>query len=258
MEDHKEKMKKTKAQGRLLRLNRYLANQGVASRRKADELIRDSRVYINGSLVTELGVKIDPEKDRVKVGGKLIGSGAKRVYFIFNKPRNVLTTTSDPKGRSTVLDYFKKVKTRIFPVGRLDWGSEGLLIMTNDGDLAWKITNPKSRIPKTYHAKLDALVSKEKLEKLKRGVSIVGGKVKAVDVRLIKKKSDKKDWVQITINEGKNRQVRKMFEKIGFDVVRLRRVAIGRLKLSGLKLGEYRSLEQKDLEKLQKTFRTDH
>ena len=247
-------MKKTKPQNKLLRLNKYLADQGVASRRKADELIRDSQVHVNGNLVTELGTKVNPEKDHVKVRGKRIGPRPKRISFIFNKPKNVLTSTSDSQGRPVVLDYFKKVGVRLFPVGRLDWGSEGLLILTNDGDLSWKITNPGSKIPKTYHAKLDGLVPKEKLEKLKKGVSIVGGKVKAVDVKHIKKKSDKKDWVQITINEGKNRQVRKMFEKIGFDVVKLRRVAIGQLKLSGLKSGEFRTLEQKDLEKLQKPF----
>ena len=135
-------------------------------------------------------------------------------------------------------------------MGRLDWGTEGLLLVTNDGDFAWEITNPKSNIPKTYHAKLDGLVSKARLEKLKKGVSIVGGKVQATHIKHLQRKSDKKDWVQITITEGKNRQVRKMFQKIGFDVVKLKRVAIGQLKLSGLKPGDYRLMDQKDLEKL--------
>ena len=243
-------MKKERSKSQLLRLNKYLAGQGVVSRRKADELIDRGQVQVNGRKVFELGVKINPKKDHVKVRGKLVGSRPQRVYFVFNKPKNVVTSTSDPCGRPTVLDFFKRIKKRVFPVGRLDWGTEGLLLVTNDGDFAWKIANPKSNIPKTYHAKLDGLVSTGRLEKLKRGVSLPGGKVKATHIKYLKRRSDKKDWIQITVTEGKNRQVRKMFEKIGFDVVKLKRVAIGQLKLSGLKPGNYRPMNQKDLEKL--------
>ena len=243
-------MKRKKTNPELLRLNKYLASQGIASRRKADQIIEEGKIQINGRRVFEPGLKINPETDRVKVNGKSLGTKPQLVYFIFNKPRNVVTSTSDPKGRPTVLDFFKKIRKRVFPVGRLDWGTEGLLLITNDGDFSWKITNPRSEIQKTYHAKLDGQVTRAKLEKLKKGVSIVGGKVRATHIKHIKKKSDKKDWVQITITEGKNRQVRKMFQKIGFDVVKLKRTAIGQLRLSGLKPGEYRTMDQKDIEKL--------
>ena len=234
----------------LIRLNKYLADHGIASRRKADEMIDEGRVQVNGRKVFELGIKIDPSKDKVKVGGKLVGTKPQGLYFVFFKPRKVMTTTFDPKDRTTVIHYFKKIKQRIFPVGRLDWDTEGLLLMTNDGDFSNEITNPKSDIPKTYHVKLDRLINDEKLVKLKKGVTIIGGKVRAAHVKKIKKGSSKKDWVEITITEGKNRQVRRMFEKIGYDVEKLKRVSIGELKLGALKPGEYRPLTQKDLEKL--------
>jgi 23S rRNA pseudouridine2605 synthase len=234
----------------MVRLNKFLADHGIASRRKADEMIDEGRVSVNGRKVYELGVKINPEKDRVKVGGKIVGAKPQAVYFVFNKPKSVVTSTKDPQGRPIVLDFFKKIKKRIFPVGRLDWDTEGLLLVTNDGDFANEIANPKSDIPKTYHAKLDGLITQNKIDKLKRGVSIVGGKVRATHIKKLKKGAEKKDWVEITITEGKNRQVRKMFAKVGLDVEKLKRVSIGQLKLGPLKPGDYRPLTEKDLEKL--------
>ncbi len=233
-----------------IRLNKFLADYGVASRRKADAMIDEGQVQVNGRKVFELGIKIDPSKDKVKVGGKLIQVKPQPLYFVFNKPKSVVTSTADPQGRPIVLDFFKKIKHRIFPVGRLDWDTEGLLLMTNDGDFSNEISSPESKISKTYHAKLDGLITPEKMEKLLKGVSIIGGRVRALHVKKLKKGSDKKDWVEITITEGKNRQVRKMFEKIGYDVVKLKRVAIGELKLGPLKPGFYRPLNRKDLEKL--------
>ncbi len=233
-----------------IRLNKYLADHGVASRRKADAMIDEGRVQVNGRTVYELGIKIDPSKDHVKVGGKKVGAKPQPVYFVFNKPKSVVTSTADPQGRPTVVDYFKKVKKRLFPVGRLDWDTEGLLLMTNDGDFANEIANPQSKVPKTYHVKLDNLITQSKMDRLKRGVSIIGGRVNAVHIKKLKKGSDKKDWVEITIMEGKNRQVKKMFEKVGYDVEKLKRVAIGQLKLGSLKQGDYRPLNRKDLEKL--------
>lgn len=234
----------------LVRLNKFLADHGIASRRKADEMIDEGLVQINGRKVFELGLKINPETDQVKVKGKLIVSKPELVYFVFNKPKNVVTSTTDPQGRPTVIDYFSKVKKRIYPVGRLDWDTEGLLLITNDGDFANEIASPASNIPKTYHAKLDGIPTDAKLEKLTNGVSIIGGKVRATRIKRLKKGTDKKEWIEITITEGKNRQVRKMFEKIGFDVVKLRRIAIGDLKLGNLKPGDYRPLQRKDLENL--------
>lgn len=234
----------------LIRLNKYLADHGIASRRKADEMIDEGRVTVNGRKVFELGIKINPKKDQVKVGGKIVGAKPQSVYFVFNKPKSVVTSTTDPQGRPTVLDFFKRIRKRIFPVGRLDWDTEGLLLMTNDGDFSNEVANPKSKIPKTYHAKLDGLITQAKMEKLRRGVSIVGGRVNATHIKKLKKGTDKKDWVEITITEGKNRQVRKMFEKVGLDVEKLKRVSIGQLKLGALKSGDYRPLNRKDLEKL--------
>ena len=243
--------KNTTAASGPVRLNKFLADHGIASRRKADEMIDEGRVQVNGRKVFELGIKIDPSKDKVKVGGKLVGAKPQPVYFVFNKPKSVVTSTYDPQGRPVVLDFFRRIKKRIFPVGRLDWDTEGLLLMTNDGDFANEITNPKSNISKTYHAKLDGIPTDKQLDKLKRGVSIIGGKVRAVHLKRLKKgSSNKKEWIEITITEGKNRQVRKMFEKIGYDVEKLKRVSIGELKLSALKPGEYRPLTAKDLTKL--------
>ena len=243
--------------GNKIRLNKFLADHGVASRRKADELIEEGRVQLNGKTVFELGVKVDPAKDSIKVGGKRITHRPVSRYFVFNKPKNVVTTNSDPEGRVTVMDYFTRHKERLFPVGRLDWDTEGLLLVTNDGAFANKIASPSATIPKTYHAKLDGDPQVEKLQKLTKGVSIVGGKVKAIEAVKLKKGAGKKAWVQITITEGKNRQIKKMFEKIGFDVVKLRRVAIGKLKLAGLKIGESRPLTTDDMERLFQKAKVD-
>ncbi len=241
-------MKESSSQ--LVRLNKYLADHGIASRRKADELIDEGRVQVNGRKVFELGVKINPDKDQVKVSGKLVKAKPQPIYFVFNKPKSVVTTTSDPQGRPIVMDFFKRIRKRIFPVGRLDWDTEGLLLMTNDGDFSNEISSPESKIPKTYHAKLDGIITQAKMDKLRRGVSIIGGKVRALHIKKLKKGSEKKDWVEITITEGKNRQVRKMFEKVGYDVEKLKRVAIGQMKLGPLKSGDYRPLTRKDLENI--------
>jgi len=235
---------------KLVRLNKFLADHGVASRRKADTLIDEGKVLVNGKKVFELGIKIDPTQDSVKVSGKVVKHRPEPHFYVFNKPKHVVTTNSDPEGRVTVMDYFAKIKARMFPVGRLDWDTEGLLIITNDGEFANSVSSPKAQIPKTYHAKLDGIPTEEKLNKLRRGVSIVGGKVKPLEVVRLSKGTDKKAWIQVTIAEGKNRQVRKMFLKIGFDVVKLKRVAIGRMKLSGLKSGEFRKMTLDDMERI--------
>lgn len=231
----------------LVRLNKYIADSGLCSRRKADELIENGMVTINGHKVYEMGVKVDPEHDTVKVSGKVLRIQNDFVYFIFNKPTQVLTSMSDPSGRTTVADFFADYKKhRLFPVGRLDWDSEGLLIMTNDGDYSQKVTHPKEGIPKTYLVKINSPLTPGQVEKLKRGVSIVGGKVKAKYVSSLRKsgKSTDNHWASITITEGKNRQVRRMFEKLEIDVLKLRRVSIGKLKLGSLKKNEIRQITQ--------------
>ncbi|MCB9072880.1 MAG: rRNA pseudouridine synthase [Bdellovibrionaceae bacterium] len=231
-----------------IRLNKFLADSGIASRRKADELIENGEITINGKKVFELGVRVDPSQDRILYKGKPVKEQNRFVYYVFNKPRSVVTTTSDPHGRPTVIDYFKKSTLRLFPVGRLDWDAEGLILITNDGEFAHKVIHPEKGVLKTYHAKLSGQPSDQQLEKLRRGVSIEGGgKVAAVHTRRLPNKgSDKKSWIELSIKEGKNHQVKKMFQKINFDVEKLRRVAIGGLKLGGLKPGDFKELNAED------------
>lgn len=226
-----------------VRLNKLIADNGIASRRHADRLIEDGHVTVNGKRVYELGVKVDPKSDRILVDGKpLRKTLAQKLYLVMNKPKGVLTTMEDPLERPTIAEYLGDVPTRVFPVGRLDWDSEGMLLLTNDGDFANKVMHPKAEVTKTYLVKLNGQPQPHHIEKLKRGVSIVGGRVSARHIEKIKKsgekKSDKYDWYKIVITEGKNRQIRQMFEKVGFDVIKLQRVAIGRLRLGALRLGE--------------------
>lgn len=233
-----------------LRLNRYIALCGIASRRRADELIESGKVMVNGRKVYELGIRINPQTDRVTVQGKPIQQENAKVYILFNKPKNILTSMSDPTDRPTVGDFFKRVPFRVFPVGRLDWDSEGLLLLTNDGDFAYKISHPTSNIPKTYLVKVNGRPTDEQLERLKRGVSTAVGRVRALDVERIRRgDSDNYDWVRIVIDEGRNRQVRRMFEKLGFDVMKLQRVGIGDLALGRIKKGEFRVLDAKEAQK---------
>lgn len=234
-----------------VRLNKYLADSGVTSRRKADELIGAGEVTINGRKVFELGIRVDPKHDKILFRGKPLREQKKFVYFVFNKPRSVVTSTVDPQGRPTVIDYFGKIDLRIFPVGRLDWDSEGLLLITNDGEFAQKVIHPEADVPKTYHVKLNAVPTDVQLEKLRKGVSIIGGKVAALHVKRLAKSTDKKSWIEITIAEGKNHQIKHMFAKIGHDVIKLRRVAIGELWMNAsLKPGDFRELTYADLKRI--------
>lgn len=226
-----------------VRLNKLIADSGLASRRHADRMIEEGHVTVNGKRVYELGVKVDPEQDRVLVDGKPLRKPlTQKLYLVMNKPKGVLTTMDDPHERPTIAEYLEGVPARVFPVGRLDWDSEGMILLTNDGDFANKVMHPKAEVTKTYLVKLDGQPQAQHIEKLKRGVSIVGGKVAARHIEKIKKsgenKSDKYDWYKIVITEGKNRQIRQMFAKVGFDVLKLQRVAIGRLRLGALKAGE--------------------
>lgn len=227
-----------------VRLNKLIADSGLASRRHADRMIEEGQVTVNGKRVYELGIKVDPQNDRILVDGKTLRKPlTEKLYLMMNKPKGILTTMEDPLGRPTVKDLLEtKVPVRVFPVGRLDWDSEGLLIFTNDGDFANRVTHPKAEVTKTYLVKLDGQPEAKHLEKLRRGVTIEGGKVAAKHIEKVSRsgenKSDKYDWYKIIITEGKNRQIRQMFEKVGFDVIKLQRVAIGRLRIGALRLGE--------------------
>ncbi len=221
-------------------------------------MIASGMVQVNGKTVYELGVKIEPGVDRVVVDGLTIKPPTQKVYVIFNKPDNVLTTMEDPEGRPTVAHFMEKLPVRVFPVGRLDWDTEGMLLLTNDGDFAQRVMHPKEEIPKTYLAKLDGKPTEDQLKKLLRGVTIPGGRVKAWHVETAKVgDSEKYGWVKIVIGEGKNRQVRHMFEKIGFDVKKLKRVAIGQLTLGTLERGEYAFLDEGALARIFRKRKTD-
>lgn len=235
-----------------VRLNKALAEAGITSRRKADRLIEQGLVQVNGKKVYELGIKVNPDKDRIVVEGHPITFYHKKVYIMFHKPTSVLTTLSDPEGRPTVIDYFEKYPVRIFPIGRLDWDSEGLLLLTNDGDFANSVMHPRGEVTKTYLVKVSGQPEKNDIDKLIKGVTIIGGKAKVRYIEKLKRPdaSEKYDWFKVVISEGKNRQIRQMFLKIGFDVLKLQRVSIGRLKLGSLPRGEWTEISEEQLKKI--------
>jgi|GEM_PF-797134 len=235
-----------------IRLNKFLSLSGVCSRRKADEHIQLGDVRVNGNVVTEMGYKVNPKIDRVLFKRKKIKPNEDFTYLILFKPRNFITTLNDPHGRPTVLDLVPKKLSRmhIFPVGRLDWASEGLLVLTNDGAYAQKVLHPKQEIPKTYEVKVEGEVPDKHIQKLLRGVSLDDGKAKAVEVKPFRKSSTgSHTWLRITVTEGRNKLIRRMLERLGLSVMRLRRISIGRLKIGHLKAGDWAYLNesQKDL-----------
>lgn len=232
------------------RLQKILSRCGIASRRKAEEMIIEGRVRVNG-VVAALGMKADITKDHIKVNGKLIRSPEHQVYIILNKPEGCITSMYDPEGRPTVRDYLKGVKTNVFPVGRLDYNSEGLLFMTNDGELANAILHPASKIPKTYLVKIEGFLEERDILRLKRGIKLEDGVTAPADVKKIKK-TEANSWVEITIYEGRKRQVRRMFERLGHPVIRLRRVRIDGVELGTLASGAFRYLTPEEVRRLKR------
>ena len=231
-----------------MRINKFLATSGVASRRAADQLIVDGVVKINGRICNP-GDDVDIGSDIVTVHGKQVNVVKNYDYYIMNKPKGYVCTVKDDKGRKTVMDLLPPNIKRLFPVGRLDYDTEGLLILTNDGDLTFRLTHPKNEVPKTYLVKTEKPVSDEDLSKLRAGVYIDGVKTKKCNVRMIEtSKSGSK--LHITITEGRNRQVRKMFEAVNNNVDFLKRIKIGDLTLSGLNRGEVRKLSDREVDYL--------
>ncbi len=231
------------------RLQKVIANAGYTSRRKAEELIKAGKVEVNGELITELGYKVNPE-DAITIDKTPLETETKKVYFLLNKPRGYVSTTKDEHGRKTVISLID-TDIRIYPVGRLDYDTTGALLLTNDGELANILTHPKNEVEKLYVAKVRGLFYKEAANKLKDGVIIDGQKTDKCHVKL--KKYDKKtntSIVEITIHEGKNHQIKKMFNAVGFDVLKLKREKIAFLTLEGLKSKEYRPLTIKEVKKL--------
>jgi len=230
------------------RLQKILAKCGIASRRKAEELIREGLVTVNGKVAT-LGMKADLERDHIKVRGKLINKVEPKTYIVFNKPRKCLTAMSDPHGRPTVKDFLKQVKVRVFPVGRLDFDSEGLLILTNDGEIANILIHPRYKVPKTYHVKIDGFLSEKDIKKLEKGVMLEEGLTAPAIVKEVKK-AKANSWIEITVHEGRKRQIRRMLERIGHPVIRLIRVRIDGIGLGDLAPGEYRYMTPAEIERL--------
>jgi len=235
----------------MVRLQKWLSMAGVASRRKAEEMIRDGRVSLNGQVITELGVKADPAKNTLEVDGKPVKISNEKVYIMLNKPEGVVTTVTDPFGRPTVMDYVPD-KVRLYPVGRLDSDTSGLLLMTNDGEWAQKLTHPKHETKKTYVAEVRGVPTLESLRNFRRGLLIEGKKTAPALIKVLERLPVKGTKLQtskllITIHEGRNRQVRNMCEAIGHKVITLQRTAMGGLVLGNIAKGKWRNLTAKEI-----------
>ncbi|CDF58175.1 pseudouridine synthase [Thermobrachium celere] len=229
------------------RIQKYLARCGVASRRKAEELVLSGKVKVNGSVIKEI-ILIDPEKDTVEVEGKKVKPEEKRVYIMLNKPTGVITSAKDQFGRRTVLDLVN-VKERIFPVGRLDYDTSGLIILTNDGEVANKLMHPSKEVNKVYVAEVLGVPTKQEMDKFKRGLKIEDYVTAPADIKILKNLG-RTSVIEVIIHEGRNRQVRKMCDAIGHKVIKLKRIKIGEIELGNLKEGEWRYLNQNEIEYL--------
>lgn len=208
-------------------------------------MIEEGRVIVNGQVAT-LGTKADPERDHIKLDGKRINKPEPKVYYVFHKPPSVVTSVSDPEGRPTVMDYFNKIKYRVYPVGRLDYDSEGLLLITNDGDFAHAVLHPTKKIPKIYMVKIKGLMEDNDVLKLSKGIKLDDGMTAPAKVRKLRKLKEN-SWIEITLYEGKKRQIRRMLNKVGHTVIRLKRVAIGPVVLGDLPMGGLRPLSIEDV-----------
>jgi 23S rRNA pseudouridine2605 synthase len=234
------------------RLQKIISAAGIASRRKAEELIASGHVKVNGAVITELGSKADPETDHIRVNGKLLHGAQHHVYLLLNKPKGYVTTVSDPENRPTVMQLIRGVKKRIYPVGRLDYASEGLLLLTNDGALANKLMKAASQVPKTYVVKVAGTPTNDELEKLRAGVSIATGDGRRVRtapaaIKLVKEADN--PWYEVTLVEGRNREIRRMFEKVGHHVEKIKRVRYGPLTLD-VPPGKFRELTLQEVDRL--------
>ncbi len=234
------------------RLQKIMSQAGVASRRQAEKLIVEGRVTVNGEVITELGSKADLETDHIKVDGKLLRAPKRYVYLAMFKPNNTVTTVKDPEGRATVMSLLRGVKERVYPVGRLDYHSEGLLLFTNDGDLANSIMSAATHLPKTYVVKVNGSLTSDQEQEFRTGVPLSGRRTLPAGLRLLHAADN--PWYEVKLFEGRNNQIRNMFKHFGRLVEKLRRVRIGPVELGALKPGEFRHLEQEEIEKLKRAI----
>jgi 23S rRNA pseudouridine2605 synthase len=234
------------------RIQKILAHGGIASRRAAEQLIKDGRVRVNGRVITELGAKADPRRDRVEVDGKRVVAEAP-VYVVLHKPRGFVSTMSDPEGRPTVKELLASLGARVYPVGRLDFATSGVLLATNDGELADGLLHPRKTVPKTYVLKVKGVMSPDDLDVWRKGVRLEDGMTLPADAKLLRHEGDK-TWIELTIREGRNQQIRRMGEATGFPVMRLARMAFAEISAEGLAPGRYRHLTRDELIALKKTY----
>jgi len=241
----------------LERLQKIMAASGVASRRKAEEILAAGRVTLNGKVVTEQGAKADPERDEICVDGKPLKKSERLVYYMLNKPKGYVTTVSDPEGRPTVMDLLPKRGERVYPVGRLDYASEGLLLMTNDGALAAKLMKAGSHMPKMYRVKVSGKPDENAIAKLRAGVTIEledGRRVRTSPARIRLVEDGANPWYEVALIEGRNRQIRRMFERVGHHVEKIKRVQLGPLPLD-VEPGKFRELTKKEIQQLKQAAR---
>ena len=235
-----------------IRLQKLLARSGLASRRAAEELIREGRVTLNGVRVSEMGVRADPDADAIRVDGRPLRAATPPRVIALHKPRDVVTTLADPEGRRSVADLMPPRGGRVFPVGRLDFHSEGLLLLTNDGDLAQAVARAGSGVAKTYHVKVRGTPGSPELRRFARGLPLDGRRTRPAQVRSLRRTAEGNCWLEVTLHEGRRNQIRRMFQMLGHPVQRLRRVRIGPIELGSLAPGERRDLPAEDVERLRR------
>jgi 23S rRNA pseudouridine2605 synthase len=234
-----------------VRLQKLIAGTGLSSRRKAETLIAAGRVMVNGKVVTEMGTKVDPARDHVKVDGKHLSAAQPFVYLMLNKPKNVVSTLDDPAGRTTVKDYLRGVSVRVFPVGRLDFDSEGLMLLTNNGELAQAMLHPRYHVPKTYLIKVKGVLTDEDIRNLGQGVRLEDGVTGPAQIRKVRK-VEANSWLEVTIREGRKHQIRRMLETVAHPVIKLLRIRMGPLALGDLQPGEFRFLTDREANALRR------
>jgi 23S rRNA pseudouridine2605 synthase/16S rRNA pseudouridine516 synthase len=233
----------------LERIQKILARVGIASRREAERMVIEGRVTVNGKVIDVPGFKADPLKDYIKVDGKRLTCFEPKITLLLNKPREYLSTVRDPGGRPTVMDLIRRVKWRVYPVGRLDFDAEGLLLLTNDGDLTHTLSHPRFTIPRTYWVKVGGVPDEKKLIRLKKGVMLEDGKASVVSYRILRQR-EKNCWIQVVVTEGRNRLVKRIFSAIGHPVLKLKRVEFGPIRLGNLPIGQFRYLTPEEMMKL--------